>query len=651
MKTSKKIICLVLTFLMAFSVCVPAFAADNDNGVGVTNVKTFNDVADTVYDSADCLDADGDHGELAANIILPGISQSISTLVDENGDPILDGSGKKLSGGLLIIDTTDLAKKIIKNLAWPLISTILTQKTNKNLASGLDKTIKELFSVQAMNDDGTPVNNFAVDTYNYPLSKFDADSYSWFYRMFPMQPLINKLNEAYGVNGEDYIYLYTFPLLGDPMAAGAGLSSFIEMVKKQTGCRKVNLISISMGGTVMTSYMEYVKNHGGDYSNINKLINVVACLNGTDIIGDVLSGNLKDDDEFWYNDFIPAVFDESANGKKYLGYIVNYLIRFLPKDTYKLIVKTAIESLNDTLLAKDPQLWALCPSDRYDECAEKNLSDPSLAELKAKTDAFQQARLDLKDNLIAARNQGVKVYSAAGYDRTYFEGDYNFFGNVKSSDTTSSDSVIDVDSTTLGATYAPAGTELSSDYINSLSTKKYLSPDKNVDASTCLFSDTTWFFKGQHHEVGRDDVVIRLLANIAVGNIDDVNSDPNFPQFNGNRNTKSLTKPGMTLDNARDVLRDSSKYNADDIAEIQKYYDEACALLKNTVMADGEEDRVKEIQKNLKNALAAVGAETAEKDDKTTEKLNKFFSKQNDKVMKRVGAQGFSDVKKGKIGC
>jgi len=95
MKTSKKIICLVLTFLMAFSVCVPAFAADNDNGVGVTNVKTFNDVADTVYDSADCLDADGDHGELAANIILPGISQSISTLVDENGDPILDGSGKK----------------------------------------------------------------------------------------------------------------------------------------------------------------------------------------------------------------------------------------------------------------------------------------------------------------------------------------------------------------------------------------------------------------------------------------------------------------------------------------------------------------------------------------------------------------------------
>ena len=145
--------------------------------------------------------------------------------------------------------------------------------------------------------------------------------------------------------------------------------------------------------------------------------------------------------------------------------------------------------------------------------------------------------------------------------------------------------------------------------------------------------------------------MIRLLANIAVGNIDDVNSDPNFPQFNGNRNTKSLTKPGMTLDKARDVLRDSSKYNADDIAEIQKYYDEACALLKNTVMADGEEDRVKEIQKNLKNALAAVGAETAEKDDKTTEKLNKFFSKQNDKVMKRVGAQGFSDVKKGKIGC
>lgn len=50
------------------------------------------------------------------------------------------------------------------------------------------------------------------------------------------------------------------------------------------------------------------------------------------------------------------------------------------------------------------------------------------------------------------------------------------------------------------ATSAPYGEVLSDSYINSLADKKYLSPDKMIDASTCLFPEKTWFIRNISHD-------------------------------------------------------------------------------------------------------------------------------------------------------
>ncbi|MCL2514273.1 MAG: hypothetical protein FWF08_10260, partial [Oscillospiraceae bacterium] len=56
-------------------------------------------------------------------ILIPGISQSLSYLADENGDVIKNSDGSELSGGLLIIDGSKLTGTLVKKLLFPLLLT------------------------------------------------------------------------------------------------------------------------------------------------------------------------------------------------------------------------------------------------------------------------------------------------------------------------------------------------------------------------------------------------------------------------------------------------------------------------------------------------------------------------------------------------
>lgn len=602
-KKFKKVLSVFLAVIMTLSICTVAFAQDNT--VQTQTARTFNDVASTIFADTDGKNADWTREEPVANIIFPGISQSISTYCDENGNPIKDSSGKVLSGGLLIIDTSNLVSMIVKELLVPLLNTIVMRKTYKRMEEKVKKVVDQLFYIQKTDKTGKPEKNLVVNRYDYPLSQFNEGDRSWFYRMFPMQCVMNAMQRKYGVNGEDYTYLYTFPLIGDPIQSAQGIQSFIDMVKQQTGVKKVNLIQLSMGGTMMTTYLDLVRENGGTYKDINKIINVVGCLDGTDIIADNLNGDVDFSDKMLYEDLIPAVF-EANNLQPYLAKLVQVLLKVLfTKDSFRDIARYAIEGIVDTLMVNCPSFWSMCPSDRYEQIANKRLVGDEYKVLRAKTDRFQTARLNLKSNLAEAEKQGVEVYFVGGYNRTYFTGDYNFFGMCESSKTTNSDSVIDIDSTTLGTTYAPAGTKLDDAYISSLSTTKYVSPDGSIDASTCYAPDRTWFFNGQHHEVGRDDAVLRLLSQIVVGNIKDINSDPNFPQFNGSRFSRELFREGWAMDKAKSLL-DSSKGTEKQRQELQRCFDAGKSFITPTLMADGEDARRLAVENDLRNAIHAI---------------------------------------------
>lgn len=119
----------------------------------------------------------------------------------------------------------------------------------------------------------------------------------------------------------------------------------------------------------------------------------------------------------------------------------------------------------------------------------------------------------------------------------------------------SSDEQGDVWTTTryasLGGTLSKIGTTLSDEYIESrkaLGFEKYISPDKQVDASTCLFPEYTWFIKGAVHDdwTKEEDRIIMTVSNsdeqVTVNDIDD------RPQFLVYDRSSDSVAP-MTKDN------------------------------------------------------------------------------------------------------
>lgn len=669
-KTCKRVLAVVLSLVMVFSVisigavAIACYAIANTVTIGSDGSTVIN--ANSVEEAIEYMEANPEmfytessvqakasaqpkatakattqkDAKIYPTVIIPGISQSISYLADENGDPAVNSDGEELSGGLLILDSTQILPALLNNLAGPLATALITQSDNDGeFKEAVYNTVTQLFSIQSSDKNGNPVNNLKTVSYEdengvpTSVAAMSQDDRDYFYRMIPMKRIKDDV-------GEDNLYLYAFPLIGDPMESAKGLDEYIQGIKEDKGVDKVNVVTISLGGTILTAYLELFKDTG--YPDINRVVNVVACLQGTDVMGDFYLRNWNLEDEFFFHEFLPMVMEETS-GSPALGYLINIAIKIFPKQVVYSLLSGAVEGILDSLMLNCPQFWAMIPEDRFDDAKEKYSyiwEDDEYEQLAAKIDAFHTSASNLVDNFTVLMDNDVLVHSVAGYGLDYSAQDYCFFAAMKSSLTTNSDAIIDIDSTTLGATYAPAGEILPDDVL--FADDAIISPDGSVDISTCAFPENVWLFEGQHHEVGRNDVVISLIGKLITGEIKSVNDmSDKYPQFNGNRNTRNITR--WYLEEAEVVLNaeDQSMYAPEDIAELQVAYDEANALLENTICDPTEAEAVTD---RLLNALRRVGQEGEAEDDSAMEILGTVAKFVDDIVYKVFGGNGFSDI-------
>ena len=656
-KTTKRVLAFLLASTFVFSAMtagVFAIASYLNPNLGSSSTSTYMSV-NSVDDFIDLIKTSGNafanidepekhnaaNEDVAPTIIIPGISQSVSYLADENGNPAVNSNGEELSGGLLIIDSSTLPGILAGTVAGPLVTSLIMQ-ADMGLSDAVYETVTQVFSIQASDKDGKAKENLKTITYEYPISQMSQDDRDYFYRMIPMKSVVDE------IGGEDNLYFFTFPLISDPMITAAKLDKYIQMVKEQTGKDKVNIVTVSLGGTILTAYLELYKNT--NYPDINKVLNVVSCLDGTDVMGDFYMRNFNIEDEFFFQEFLPMVMKE-MNGYATLGHLINVALKIFPRSVIEAILTAAVDGILDTLMLNCPQFWAMIPKDRYDDVINKYSfikNDPEYSRLYATIEKFQQARLNLKDNLIKLNKQGALVHNVCGYNLDYSAQDYCFFAAMKSSLTTNSDAIIDIDSTSLGATYAKAGEVLSEEYIATRD-PKYISPDGSVDASTCLFPDNVWFFQGQHHEVGRNDVIIKLIAKLASNQINSTADMPDkFPQFNGNRNTRNITR--WCFDDADRVFaeyaEDPTLYNAEDIEELRAVYEEAEVYLENTIC---EPTSAKALLERFEYALYRVGVGDAPADTSTDEALEIICKFVDETIYGVFGADGFSDLNDSKV--
>ena len=559
-------------------------------------------------------------------IVLPGINHSPTYLYDENDKPVMDSKGEKQIGGtLLILNTDDLLKKILPKALFSLLATIATQH---NIL--LDKVAYEAaataFSIQKCNDEGNYVNNLKTQRWNYPLSQMTEDEVNWVYRMVPMQRIVDII-------GADHTYFYTFNLVGDPMQSAKELDEYIDMVKKQTGHDKVDLLPVSLGGTILTAYLDAY-----GHKDINSIVGVVACLNGTDIVADLMARDFNISDEYLHHEYIPTILKES-NGRGTLGYLINCILHILPQAGFNALLTGAMSGLLDTMVLNCPQMWAMVPSYRYDALASRYLSAKPV--LKAKTDRFQQARLNLKQNVLDAVADGVKVNFISGSGLAFGEEMYTFFSIMSSSGKVNSDGIINLSSTALGTTGTVGGATIAKqahdnpDYPG----YSYLSPDGTLDISTAVLPDNTWVFLKQYHEVGNNDVVLNLAKALLLGEIENVHSNPaKYPQYNYFCNTKTLRR--WRINDGKEALK-KTDLSEEDRAEIVAAIAQAEAVLEMTV---ADQTAVEAAQARLDTILYKVGQLTPPKEEsKLAPGLEKFFESMSWMLYKTLGGGSVYD--------
>ncbi len=559
-------------------------------------------------------------------IVLPGINHSPTYLYDENDKPVMDSKGEKQIGGtLLILNTDDLLKKILPKALFSLLATIATQH---NIL--LDKVAYEAaataFSIQKCNDEGNYVNNLKTQRWNYPLSQMTEDEVNWVYRMVPMQRIVDII-------GADHTYFYTFNLVGDPMQSAKELDEYIDMVKKQTGHDKVDLLPVSLGGTILTAYLDAY-----GHKDINSIVGVVACLNGTDIVADLMARDFNISDEYLHHEYIPTILKES-NGRGTLGYLINCILHILPQAGFNALLTGAMSGLLDTMVLNCPQMWAMVPSYRYDALASRYLSAKPV--LKAKTDRFQQARLNLKQNVLDAVADGVKVNFISGSGLAFGEEMYTFFSIMSSSGKVNSDGIINLSSTALGTTGTVGGATIAKqahdnpDYPG----YSYLSPDGTIDISTAVLPDNTWVFLKQYHEVGNNDVVLNLAKALLLGEIENVHSNPaKYPQYNYFCNTKTLRR--WRINDGKEALK-KTDLSEEDRAEIVAAIAQAEAVLEMTV---ADQSAVEAAQARLDTILYKVGQLTPPKEEsKLAPGLEKFFESLSWMLYKTLGGGSVYD--------
>ncbi|MBQ3087238.1 MAG: hypothetical protein IJC45_07880 [Clostridia bacterium] len=627
----KKYLAAFLAALMVLSVCIiPVGAQETENNdVNIVEAQNFDDLV-----------AMGMEEVQYPTIMLPGINHSVYYVDnDEDGIADTDSAGSTLESGLLLMNTADLVGTILKDLVGPLLGTLAFQR-DMGLTDAIYALVQEVFCYMQVDKNGEPVNNIGVYDYQTPVSLWTEDQKGWFYTMMPMQPYTSIPYES-GVEGgnntlEDMTYICTFPLLGNPMESALKLKAMVDRLAAEYG--KVNLCAVSLGGTLLTAYLDIIEEE--DLAKINQVIGFVAVLDGTSVIADFLAREWAITDEKMYNSFFPYLMEQLGEDAT-LGYLINVLIRIFPQPVLYDIISAAFEGILDTLLTTDPQFWATVPSDRYEELADRYLEEGSV--LREKTDRFQEARLNLKDTLVLANEQyGVKVSTISGYNMRFDEGEYAFFGLVKSVDFVNSDAIIDVRSTSLGATAgAPHQTV---EAAGLLTEDSVLTPDGLLDISTCLFPDSAFFFKGQHHEIGRNDNAVKLAALIMTGAIESVNDTELYPQVNGTRNSRRIVRPdGGYLVRAEEILANKDgKYNEQQLAAMQEAYDFAIDVIDDTIC---DAVATQEAEQKLFDAFVICGTETADDGESIIDKLLfKIVKKMSDALWATKGASGFFEL-------
>lgn len=471
----KKIISVLLTIVMIFTLTIPAFAAET----GASATADYDGCPVIIVRGIDFAGLTYEDGTKALNVSVGSI---ISLLF------------QSFFANLKIIDKDSLIDSVFS-------------------------VANEVLSPIACDNEGNSVEN--VSMIQYPGSMANYPDFAENLPDSGEEGIVKTAIEKYGAENT---YFFTYDWRKTPSDLADELKSFVETAKSDSGKNKVNIICASMGGMVTTAYMYY---HGTD--SINSAVYLSGAQNGTYVCGDALNGRIVFDTDVILN-LIGSVTDNNVFLKIFLFVFDALGVLDYITGVVNGIVTESFDKANDMVL-RDCfgtlcGFWALCPDEDFESGVTTIFGghEEEYSVLLEKIDITKEFVFSTEETLLNAKANGVKLSFVSNYDiglvPVYERANLN------------GDMVLETELTSNFATVAPLGKTLSDKYLENADSK-YVSPDKVIDASTALFKDNTWFVKDAPHVAadygtGFSDFAFTLLESEVQPTVDTYKKYPQF---------------------------------------------------------------------------------------------------------------------------
>jgi len=346
-----------------------------------------------------------------------------------------------------------------------------------------------MFEPVAFNPDGTSKYNVTTTTFPESMAHYPDIAAGTNFERGLLHTACDKL-------GANYVYFFNYDWREDPMKNAVDLNTMIEKAKRETGHSKVDIAACSMGGA---ETMAYISLYGVD--SIENLVFLSAIFEGVHISSDLMQNKIDVNKDALLR-YVDSKSKSSDGGKGTAILVLESLNCMGLLDPVLNLTNTGIAALSDRIaneLVKKifvtmPGIWSTVRDEVYEQAKQALLDKTVNAELIKKIDNFHyNVRLKTKDMLENAMDKGVRVAFCSDYNSPLIP----VFANANQQ----GDSVLDSYATSGGATTAPLGCTLPKGYVqqNYLTGKNYISPDRVIDASTCIFPELVWFFKGVGH--------------------------------------------------------------------------------------------------------------------------------------------------------
>lgn len=565
------------------------------------------------------------------SIVIPGIFQSDVRLYDDNGVEMLRSDGTPYLRPFYLESTSDIVKAALKEALLPIGQMLILQKDkDAKAANAIASVLGETLGGKVRsNKEGGFVYNVRAVKYNTSLANLSDFDREYALDQIPLRDFAAKA-------GLDHLYFFSYESLGNIYEIASELFELIQIAKRETGADKVNLAPISQGGSLFNALMQIYLDKGLNIADdIHRVVFVVPAADGAAVLGDIYHYGILDDDDALYGYMFPSLL---GGDQEWLSYLIPLILRYLPNADVNRILDIAVDTLIEEYLGNSTCLWALIPSKDYPDCREKYLSDADDAMIRAQTDWYYNAQVHSREYILQAKNDGIEFFDVVDYNVPLYH-------ICDSWNKVNADGIIHTDSESFGATTygvdvpLPDGYKQANTYCTDPS-HNHIDPAGILDASTGILCETTFYFYGQNHEsTARNDVIIRLASRILWDeSMQNVYSDPAFPQFNFARDSRKLINLYNQWKNY-----DSSGLTQEQQNALRSALDDASAAINSTVMPTGDYDAAYDalyaITYEIENGKAP--SDTVSGFMKFLTKFLKFFSSM---MLKFFGGKGYSDI-------